>query len=89
MEAVQPPHFFDMPRVKSFDEKEVLDKAIHLFWKQGYTATSIQDLVTHLGINRASLYDTFGDKEELFKKAFEQYRKTSFDGLTQFFEKSS
>ncbi|WP_460601774.1 helix-turn-helix domain-containing protein, partial [Flexivirga lutea] len=47
-----------MPRVKSFDEKEVLAKAMCLFWKQGYSATSVQDLVSQLGINRASLYDT-------------------------------
>jgi len=56
-----------MPRVKLFDEKEVLTKAMNLFWKQGYAATSIRDLVNHLGINRASLYGTFGDKEQLFK----------------------
>lgn len=75
-----------MPRVKLFDENAVLSKAMHLFWKQGYAATSVQDLVTHLGINRASLYDTFGDKEKLFKKAFEHYRKTNIDGLNQFFK---
>jgi TetR/AcrR family transcriptional repressor of nem operon len=56
-----------MPRVKLFDENEVLNKAMNLFWKQGYSATSIQDLVSHLGINRASLYDTYGDKEKLSK----------------------
>lgn len=75
-----------MPRVKLFDENAVLDKAMHLFWKQGYSATSIQDLVTHLGINRASIYDTFGDKKKLFLKAFENYRKTNSDGIIRFFE---
>jgi TetR/AcrR family transcriptional repressor of nem operon len=73
-----------MPRVKLFDEKEVLTKAMNLFWKQGYAATSVQDLVNHLGINRASLYDTFGDKEQLFRRSFELYRKTNIDGLKQF-----
>lgn len=63
-----------MPRVKQFNEKEILNKAKELFWEKGFHATSIQDLVCHLGINRASLYDTFGGKEELFSKAFEQYR---------------
>ena len=72
-----------MPRVKLFDEEEVLTKAMHLFWKQGYAATSIQDLVSHLGINRASLYDTFGDKEQLFKKSFALYRKQSIEGISQ------
>ncbi len=80
--------FFIMPRVKLFDENEVLKKAMNLFWKQGYSATSVQDLVDHLGINRASLYDTFGDKEKLFKKALEHYSKTNIEGLIQFFQNS-
>ena len=73
-----------MPRVKLFDENEVLTKAMNLFWKQGYAATSVQDLVSYLGINRASLYDTFGDKEQLFRKSFELYRKTNIKGLKHF-----
>lgn len=75
-----------MPRVKLFDENEVLTKAMNLFWKQGYSATSVQDLVSHLGINRASLYDTFGDKNQLFKKSFELYRNTNLEGVMHFFE---
>jgi len=75
-----------MPRVKLFDEQEVLNKAINLFWKQGYAATSVQDLVNHLGINRASIYGTFGDKETLYKKALEEYRKTNLEGIKRFFE---
>ena len=75
-----------MPRVKLFNENEVLTKAMNLFWKQGYSATSAQDLVTHLGISRASLYDTFGDKEQLFKKSLALYRKTNIEGLTIFFQ---
>lgn len=75
-----------MPRVKLFDENEVLAKAMNLFWKKGYAATSVQDLINHLGINRASLYDTFGDKEQLFKKSFELYRKNNIEGLKQFFD---
>jgi len=78
-----------MPRVKLFDENEVLNKAMDLFWKQGYSATSVQNLVSHLGINRASLYNTFGDKEKLFKKAFEHYRKINIEGLSQFFQSHS
>ncbi|WP_282081262.1 TetR/AcrR family transcriptional regulator [Aquimarina algiphila] len=76
-----------MPRVKLFDETEVLTKAMNLFWKQGYAATSIQDLVTHLGINRASIYDTFGDKEGLFNKSFELYRKQSVEKINQIFKR--
>jgi len=68
-----------------FDEKEVLTKAMDLFWKQGYAATSIQDLVGHLGINRASMYDTFGGKEALFSKAFEYYMHTNLLRTKLFF----
>ncbi len=75
-----------MPRVKQFDENEVLAKAMNLFWKQGYSATSVQDLVSCLGISRASLYDTFGDKEQLFKKCFALYRKCNIESLTKFFQ---
>ena len=75
-----------MPRVKLFDEKEVLTKAMDLFWKQGYSATSIQDLIDCLGINRASLYDTFGEKQQLFKKSFELYRQTSINRIELFLQ---
>ena len=44
-----------------------------LFWKKGFHATSMQDLIDCLGINRASLYDTYGDKETLFRKSVRLY----------------
>jgi hypothetical protein len=47
-----------VPRVKLFKEEEALTKAMMIFWKKGYHDTSIQDLVDHLGINRASLLYT-------------------------------
>jgi len=62
-----------MPRVKLFDKDDVLKKAMLLFWDKGYHATSIQDLVTALGINRGSLYDTFGGKKNLFEQALALY----------------
>jgi len=70
-----------MPRTKKFNEQEVLTKAMELFWEKGFHATSMQDLVLRLGINRASLYDTFGGKEELFNRAFAEYRSTAGDWL--------
>jgi TetR/AcrR family transcriptional repressor of nem operon len=76
-----------MPRSKAFDETEALKKAMHTFWKQGYNATSMQDLVDSMGINRASLYDTFGNKKELFERAFELYRSTNTRLLSSFLEK--
>jgi len=74
-----------MPRVKTFDKQKVLEQAMELFWEKGYAATSIQDLVSHLGINRASLYDTYGGKEELFRKSFTHYRKNGIERMTSFF----
>lgn len=62
-----------MARSKEFEVNEVLDKAIHLFWAQGYEKTSMQDLVEFMGIHRRSIYDTFGDKHALFMKALERY----------------
>lgn len=66
-----------MPRTKQFCEVETLEKAVELFWNKGFHATSMQDLVTHLGINRASLYGTYGDKHGLFQKAIKSYTKTN------------
>lgn len=64
-----------MARTKQFDVENVLDAAVGLFWKKGYHATSANDLVAHLGVSRSSLYDTFGDKRNLYLKALHQYRK--------------
>lgn len=78
------PIFHVMPRTKKFDKEEILHRAVQLFWKKGFHATSMQDLVDHLGINRASLYDTYGGKESLFNQAFEQYRSSNTSGLITF-----
>ena len=63
-----------MVRTKQFDQYAALDEAMELFWERGYHATSIQDLVDHLGVNRQSLYDTFGGKDRLYLAALERYR---------------
>lgn len=62
-----------MARHKEFDPDAVLDRALELFWERGYEATSMADLVEHLGIGRASLYATFGGKHELYLKALDRY----------------
>ena len=66
-----------MARTKDFDESEVLAKAIKLFWQKGYNGTSMQDLVDGLGISRSSIYDTFGDKHQLYLKALGTYRQNA------------
>lgn len=62
-----------MARTKAFDEDATLQRATDLFQAKGFEATSIQDLVDHLGINRQSLYDTFGDKQALYLASLERY----------------
>ncbi len=62
-----------MARLAEFDRNEVLTQAMHAFWRQGYEATSVQDLVDATGINRASMYNAFGSKEALFLAAIDHY----------------
>ena len=63
-----------MPRKKQFGVDDVMYKAMVAFWDHGYKATSLQDLVECMGINRASLYDTFGDKYTLFIETLHSYK---------------
>ena len=65
-----------MPRKKQFAVADVKKKAMRTFWDQGYRGTSMQDLVETMGINRASLYDTFGDKYALFIETLHNYNDT-------------
>lgn len=62
-----------MARKKNFNQTEVLDRALKMFWQRGFEATSIEDLVEATGIQRASLYATFGNKEQLFLAALDRY----------------
>jgi len=65
-----------MARTKEFDKEEVLTKAMYTFLQNGYEGTSMQTLVSTMGINRGSLYDTFGDKRSLFLAAIAHYEAT-------------
>ena len=76
-----------MPRHKTFNQIDTVKEAINLFWKDGFYQTSIQDLVKNLGVNRASLYDTYGDKEGLFKRCFQTYRDDVFTITKEIFSK--
>ena len=66
-----------MARPREFDEGAVLDAAVLCFWKQGYEATSVRDLVARTGITAASLYNAFGDKRGLYQKALDHYVEAS------------
>lgn len=63
-------------RTKEFDPDAALQSALELFWRRGYEATSVTDLVEHLGIGRASIYATFGSKHELYLKALDRYAQS-------------
>jgi TetR/AcrR family transcriptional regulator, transcriptional repressor for nem operon len=66
-----------MPRTKAFDEKVALEKAMLVFWKEGYHAASMEMLVEAMGISRSSFYDTFGDKKQLYLAALRLFQSQS------------
>lgn len=65
-----------MPRRKSFQPEIALESAQALFWELGYDATSISALEKRMGINRFSIYETFGDKKALFLQCLETYSQS-------------
>lgn len=62
-----------MARPKEFDREAALRKAMSAFWSNGYEGTSMADLTAAMGISRSSLYETFGDKQDLFLEALNHY----------------
>jgi AcrR family transcriptional regulator len=60
-------------RPPAFDHDEALEKALQVFWAQGYEGASMSDLTEAMGINRPSVYAAFGNKEALFRKALDRY----------------
>lgn len=64
-----------MPRIEEFDKESVLRKAMNVFWEKGYNGTSMQDLVDATGLNRSSIYNSFGSKLELYQNTLSHYQK--------------
>jgi AcrR family transcriptional regulator len=62
-----------MGRPRAFSEAAALDAAVRIFWEKGYEGASLDDLTLAMGINRSSLYSTFGDKETLFRRVIVHY----------------
>lgn len=74
-------NFVRTGRPKNFNREEVLDKAIPVFWKRGFSDTTLADLEAATGVNRSGLYTEFKDKEDLFLASLRHYLETS--GLTE------
>ncbi|HEX3346557.1 MAG TPA: TetR/AcrR family transcriptional regulator [Acetobacteraceae bacterium] len=62
-----------MGRPREFDEEAVMEAAVDCFWTNGYKATSVRDLASRMGITGASLYNAFGDKRALYRRALDRY----------------
>jgi AcrR family transcriptional regulator len=71
-------------RPRAFDADVALERAMHVFWAKGYEGASLSDLTRAMRINRPSLYGTFGNKEQLFRKVLDQY----MNGPVAFFGKA-
>ena len=62
-----------MARPTQFDREEVLDRALQLFWRQGYTTTSMPQLLKAMDIRPSSFYSSFGSKRDLYRECLTQY----------------
>ena len=76
-----------MSRPKGFSENDALEKALDLFWQRGYQGVGLTELLRGMGIARQSLYDTFGNKRQLFIRTIEHYRNTRLAGALAMLER--
>ena len=68
-------------RPREFDIDRALEAATKQFWAVGYEATSLQDLLKSMGLSKSSLYQTFGNKHELFVRCLDHYQQSMVDKL--------
>jgi AcrR family transcriptional regulator len=66
-----------------FDPEKALEAALRVFWMKGYEGTALSDLTAAMGINRPSIYATFGNKEALFRKALDRYSERMTNYATE------
>jgi TetR/AcrR family transcriptional repressor of nem operon len=74
-----------MARAKEFDPRAALSAATQTFWRDGYEKTSLDDLMAAMHVGRQSLYDTFGDKRDLYLSALEAYRESTQAAMRRLF----
>ncbi len=72
-------------RPRAFDPDAALSQAVDVFWDGGFAATSLDDLTAATGMNRPSLYGAFGDKQALYRKAFDRYRERTRVAMAEAF----
>lgn len=75
-------------RPRTFDEAEVLDRAVDLFWSSGYRNTTTRQLVAALGISQSSLYNAFGSKHGLMQAALDRYESMTATALLEPLERA-
>ncbi|MGL4744251.1 MAG: TetR/AcrR family transcriptional regulator [Dermatophilaceae bacterium] len=75
-----------MARPRSFDTDRAVEQAMDLFWRQGYEATSLTELLDELELGRGSLYQAFGSKDELYHLALQAYCARHASGLVEILE---
>jgi TetR/AcrR family transcriptional regulator, transcriptional repressor for nem operon len=78
-----------MPRPVEFDKREVLEKAMDVFWEKGFEAASLQDLTDSMGLSKSSFYNTFDSKHQLFSEALSLYNSCMTDPLSRAVENST
>ncbi|TDU26637.1 TetR family transcriptional regulator [Panacagrimonas perspica] len=72
-----------MARTRAFDEQEALDGAMHLFWRRGYGAASLNDLLDATDLSKSSFYETFGNKRDLLLAALKRYDESPMAALIE------
>jgi TetR/AcrR family transcriptional regulator, transcriptional repressor for nem operon len=68
-------------RPRAFDENDVLDRAMQVFWRRGYQATTLADLLGAMALSKSSFYETFGTKRDLLLVALGRYAGSGMGGL--------
>jgi TetR/AcrR family transcriptional regulator, transcriptional repressor for nem operon len=70
-----------MARPREFDEDDVLERAMQVFWRRGYQATSLGDLLEAMHLSKSSFYETFGTKRDLLLTALRRYAGSGMSGV--------
>jgi len=84
--APKPPAAKKRGRPRTYDPDVALSRAMDVFWKEGFAGTSLDELSAATGMNRPSLYGAFGDKRDLYIKAYQHYRERSRIGMVELFK---